>query len=244
MLERLVDKDPTIRGMACSMKNKLDKYWGSINKMNKLLFCAHVLDLRFKLSFIKLAIDRLYPQNLCNEILQSMKNNLSRLFAFYVGLTTSTPNTQSKSSKDFESTNVANISTSCDKGVRLEFKKRKLVSSVHMKNKLEKYLEEAEEDGDNVAFNVLEWWKVNSSKYKILSLLARNVFSIPLSIMASESTFSTRRHILDPYRSSLTAKMVEALICFQNWIRSISLPFDIRVYDDCFQFCQVVEKSI
>ena len=112
------------------------------------------------------------------------------------------------------------------------------------KNEINRYILESDEDMDNHQFNVLDWWRLNSTKYKILSLIARDIFAIPLSTVASESVFSIGGRILDPYRSSLTPKMVEALICSQNWVRSIPLPLDIRVYDKCFDVCQEVEKGI
>jgi hypothetical protein len=36
-------------------------------------------------------------------------------------------------------------------------------------------------------FEILNWKKVNSSKYSILSKLAKDVLAVPLSIVASES---------------------------------------------------------
>ncbi|KAL4337260.1 hypothetical protein AHAS_Ahas12G0092400 [Arachis hypogaea] len=42
---------------------------------------------------------------------------------------------------------------------------------------------------------------------------------------ASESAFSTRGRIIDPYRSSLTPYMVEALVCTQDWV--IDDPFRV-----------------
>ena len=75
-------------------------------------------------------------------------------------------------------------------------------------------------------------------------MIAQDVFAILLPTVTSESAFSTGEQVLDPYRRSLTPKMVEALICSQNWVRSIPLPLDIRVYDECFDVCQEVEKGI
>ncbi|GAU34710.1 hypothetical protein TSUD_29520 [Trifolium subterraneum] len=40
-------------------------------------------------------------------------------------------------------------------------------------------------------FDLLNWWKVNSTKYPILGQMARDILAIPLSTVASESAFST-----------------------------------------------------
>ena len=88
------------------------------------------------------------------------------------------------------------------------------------KTELDRYLMESCEDPTDLEFDILVWWKTNSPKYKILSLIARDVLAIPVSTVASESAFSTGGRILDPFRSSLSPKTVEALICAQNWIRT------------------------
>ena len=69
-------------------------------------------------------------------------------------------------------------------------------------------------------FDVLEWWRQNSVNYPVLSRLAKEVFAIPCFTVASESAFSTGGRVLDQFRSSLTPKMVEAIVCCQNWIVS------------------------
>lgn len=68
-------------------------------------------------------------------------------------------------------------------------------------------------------FDILAWWKVNSVRFPFLSLMARDVLAIPVSTVASESAFSTGGRVLDPFRSSLSPKIVEALICTQDWLR-------------------------
>ena len=60
---------------------------------------------------------------------------------------------------------------------------------------------------------------MNSERFSILSKLARDVLAIPISIVASESAFSTGGRVLDSFRSSLTPKIVEALICTSDWLR-------------------------
>ena len=66
-------------------------------------------------------------------------------------------------------------------------------------------------------YNVLSWWKRSFVKFPILSELARDVFAIQVSYVASESAFSTSGRTLDPFRSCLTPYMIEALVCTQQW---------------------------
>nr|DAD40061.1 TPA_asm: hypothetical protein HUJ06_014384 [Nelumbo nucifera] len=43
---------------------------------------------------------------------------------------------------------------------------------------------------------------------------------VPISTIASKSTFSIGGRVLDAFRSSLTPKVAEALICTRDWTRS------------------------
>ena len=67
--------------------------------------------------------------------------------------------------------------------------------------------------------DILDWWKLNASNYSILSKMARDILTIPIPTVASESAFSTSGRILDPFMSSLSPKSVEALVCSQNWLK-------------------------
>jgi len=42
---------------------------------------------------------------------------------------------------------------------------------------------------------------------------------MPASTIASESAFTTGGHVLDSSRASLSPRMVEPLICAQEWLR-------------------------
>ncbi|KAK3225357.1 hypothetical protein Dsin_005219 [Dipteronia sinensis] len=90
--------------------------------------------------------------------------------------------------------------------------------NVRGRNEVERYLlEPVERKHPN--FDVLTWWNVNSAHYPILALIAKDVFAMPISTVASESAFSGGGRVLDSFRSSLNPKMVECLICTQNWLQ-------------------------
>ena len=46
--------------------------------------------------------------------------------------------------------------------------------------------------------------------------------------MASESSFSIGGRVLDVFRSSLTPKLVQALICCQDWIHKSSFMINVE----------------
>ena len=86
-------------------------------------------------------------------------------------------------------------------------------------------------DVDDRTFDILQWWKANASRFKILSLITRDVLAIPVSTVASESAFSTGGRVLDLFRSQLSPKTVEALICTQQWLCA-SHQIDLHDYMD------------
>ncbi|WOL10538.1 zinc finger BED domain-containing protein DAYSLEEPER-like [Canna indica] len=94
-------------------------------------------------------------------------------------------------------------------------KKRK-----HTRNDLDIYLEEDVLPRTSSS-DILTWWKSNGAKFPILQAIARVILSIPVSTVASESTFSTGGRLVSPQRSSLHPETVEALTCTQNWLSSM-----------------------
>ncbi|KAK1357839.1 hypothetical protein POM88_051095 [Heracleum sosnowskyi] len=88
------------------------------------------------------------------------------------------------------------------------------------KSELEEYLTESIIPPSS-KFDVLAWWKANASKFPILSKMASDVLSIPISTVASESTFSAGSRVIEPHRSCLKPETVEVLLCGADWVREL-----------------------
>jgi len=65
---------------------------------------------------------------------------------------------------------------------------------------------------------VLDWWKVAGVRYPTLRRIAKDIYAIPITTVASESAFSTSGRVLSEDHSRLTSKMIEALMCSQDWL--------------------------
>ncbi|KAL9685269.1 hypothetical protein QQ045_022717 [Rhodiola kirilowii] len=98
-------------------------------------------------------------------------------------------------------------------------KLRKQKDVVEIKDEVDKYFNEPSEDPSNKNFNLLDWWKENASRYPILSKISKDIFVVPASTVASESAFSLGSRVVDPFRATLTPKMVEGLVCLNDWLR-------------------------
>ncbi|CAH1423154.1 unnamed protein product [Lactuca virosa] len=108
-------------------------------------------------------------------------------------------------------------------------------------SELERYLSDNQEPSYEY-FDLLDWWKTNKAKYKILGKIARDVLAVPVSTVASESAFSTRGRLLDSFRSSLSPKTVQALVCTQNWIRGVFNKTAKVCYEDVLKEIEDLEE--
>ncbi|KAK2663025.1 hypothetical protein Ddye_001599 [Dipteronia dyeriana] len=71
-------------------------------------------------------------------------------------------------------------------------------NNVRGRNKVERYLlEPVERKHPN--FDVLTWWNVNSAHYPISVLIAKDVFAMSISTVASKSAFSGGGRVLDSF---------------------------------------------
>ncbi|XP_057756550.1 zinc finger BED domain-containing protein RICESLEEPER 1-like [Arachis stenosperma] len=207
--------------MACSMKTKYHKYWGPVDKFNPLLLVAVVLDPRYKLDYLCWCLEDVYDKEVSTNMTGFVKLTLETLYKFYEKEVVDDKGREDggSSSRDVLDDNTK-VSTGAkgvsENRVNMWKKQKREKANADSKSDVERYLAEDTVEDEN--FDILAWWKVNASKYRVLSLLARDVLGIPVSTVASESCFSTGGRVLDVFRSSLSPLMAEALICTQSWL--------------------------
>jgi hypothetical protein len=215
VLEYAQSPDPLMSSMAVKMKIKYDKYWGDFEKMNRLLFVAVILDPRYKLVAFEFWCRKNLSHVVADSLVETLKGDIISLFDQYAGVRVNVDEVQSRQCRG--STSIESVG---DDPFLDEFHSfRESRNLMNSKSEIDQYyLEDVEKRSPN--FDILNWWKVNSTKFPILSKIARDVLAIPVTTVASESAFSTGGRVLDPFRSSLAPKTVEALVCTQNWLRS------------------------
>jgi len=77
-------------------------------------------------------------------------------------------------------------------------------------------------DSDNVTayeddFDLFLWWRDHKLTYPVLSIMARDIMSVPVSTVSSESCFSLTGRILEERRRRLLPEHVEMLACIKDW---------------------------
>ena len=219
--------DTLLGAMAVSMKRKYDKYWGRIEKLNMLTFIANILDPRYKLEVVNRGFKFVYTSSEAEKMIKLVTNTLAQLYAFYKQQQPSqSSQAQPSQSQSQPSQPVINSTTESFLQGQLQ------LSDDIEEDDLEYYLSDRHEKLDPT-FDILRWWKQNGFKYPIVARMAKDVLAVQMSTVASESAFSTGGRILDSFRSSLSPRMVEALICSKNWYTCESEePVVLRQYMD------------
>ncbi|XP_077247229.1 zinc finger BED domain-containing protein RICESLEEPER 2-like [Tasmannia lanceolata] len=204
--------------MVMKMKEKYDKYWGDVDKMNKIIYIAVVLDPRHKLDFVKFALIAMYGDERGKELGGKVLDAIFEMFNDFNKANINTVNTphdnqvqlgQSSSSGNSQNSQSQEPKQHVRKMMTEMYKKHKIkLGGGDSKSDLDRYLsEDSEEDSDD--FDILEWWKLHGPRFPILLQMARSVLAVPvpISIVASESAFSMGERVLDAFRSSLTPKI-------------------------------------
>ncbi|KAL4566104.1 hypothetical protein LXL04_030214 [Taraxacum kok-saghyz] len=184
------------------------------------------MDPRYKLQYVEFTYKKLYGSSFAVHS-DRLREKLHDLFSEYIteplmsSRTSTIPAAATRDTSKVVHENKDTVLTKSMRDMLKEFKAYESTESVlSQKSQLEMYLDEPRSDiGEDL--DVLSFWKAHQYRYPELALMARDILSIPVSTVASESAFSNGGRVLDQYRSSLDHDIVEALICSKYWLFGI-----------------------
>ncbi|XP_071703230.1 zinc finger BED domain-containing protein RICESLEEPER 2-like [Rutidosis leptorrhynchoides] len=197
-------QDEYISSLSLKMKSKFDDYW---KKCSLSLAVAAILDPRFKMKLVEYYYPQIYGGDApdCVDIVSNCMRALYNGHDVYSTLASNS--------------HVGDGNDTRDRLTGFDRFLHETSQSQNVKSDLDKYLEEPLFPR-NVDFNILNWWKVHSPRYPVLSMMARNILGIPMSKIPMDSVFDSDDRVLDQYRSSLSVDTLEALICTQDWMQN------------------------
>ena len=203
-----------LKKMGTAMMEKFNKYW---EEKNNVMVVATILDPRYKMRYIEWCFGRIFDVDQSGFEIQEVRAELEKLYEEC--------ELQHREKKAAQSKSNASSSLTIDRSCGLpsascEF--QSYLSSTEAnpsKSELLIYLDELNVSLEDKEFDLLNWWKVNSHRFPVVSKMTKKFLTVPATSVSSESTFSTGGRTLDDYRSSLRPSTVEALICASSWIR-------------------------
>ncbi|KAG8487278.1 hypothetical protein CXB51_020584 [Gossypium anomalum] len=202
--------DKFLSSLAAKMKAKFNKYW---SKCSLSLAVAAILDPRFKMKLVEYYYSQIYGSTALERI-KEVSDGLKELFNTYSICSTLMDQGSALplSSLPSSSNDGRDRLKGFDKFLHETSQSQTAISD------LEKYLDEPVFPR-NCNFNILNWWRVHTPRYPILSMMARDVLGTPMSTVSQESAFHTGGRVLDSCRCPLTPETQQALICTQDWLR-------------------------
>uniref|UniRef100_A0ACD5U206 Uncharacterized protein n=1 Tax=Avena sativa TaxID=4498 RepID=A0ACD5U206_AVESA len=197
--------------MIVVMKTKFNKYWYDIY-MN--LAIPVILDPCFKFKYIEFCLKQAFvndPQPRIDRVRKTFRSLFNEYFSQLNN--DNNNNFSQETGQDHSQMITADDDIFGDWDDHLNEHRQDPVTT-----ELDRYLNESpiSRSGE---FDILKWWSANSSTYPTLVAIAHDVLAVSASTVASESAFSMGGRILTDFRSRLSVKSVEALICSQDWYR-------------------------
>ncbi|XP_027090497.1 zinc finger BED domain-containing protein RICESLEEPER 2-like [Coffea arabica] len=226
--KKALDPFEHIRAMVGSMSTKFDKYWG---KSNVLLSLGAILDQRCKMFLINHAFSVIYGEDTAPRFMAKIRDIPYELYNEYIDCHIVSHSEQQQRQV---------VKRRQNEGSSFSSKKQKMTGPAvligkekfHMhvseidrappeKSDLDVYLEESMYACDaNANLDVLGWWKGERLRFPILSRMAADILSVPVTTVASESIFSAGGRVIDDRRVSMSVETVQMLLCGNDWIRS------------------------
>jgi hypothetical protein len=200
-------------GRTMHLDVKFKKYWTNIQG---LMGIATMLDPCFKQIMLLQCFEVLLgtPGMDCEYEVEKVKNSLVDLMLQY---NLEENEGRCGSSAKSATPSVGNLGFLSSFSARIASTKP---ASFRNKSELDRYLDDEMVDIHTAGFDILDWWKVAGTRYPTLRKIARDIFAIPITTVASESAFSTSDRVLSEHRSRLTSQMLESLMRSQDWIQN------------------------
>ncbi|XP_026380873.1 zinc finger BED domain-containing protein RICESLEEPER 2-like isoform X1 [Papaver somniferum] len=207
-----------VRLMADRMQIQFVKFWTVISP---ILAIAVVMDPRRKLSFVDFCYQKLYPETYILEV-KKVRDKMDSLYRQY----SSCKSTEITSSAAANMGSVAEANSTFDVdeiGEDLqEFASFQSLDRLSQMSELDFYIVEPPLPL-NHDLDILHFWKSQEYRYPNLSRMARDILTIPISTVASESAYNSEGRVLDQHCSSLTPEIAEALVTTRDWLYGVSL---------------------
>ncbi|KAL3652170.1 hypothetical protein CASFOL_001851 [Castilleja foliolosa] len=239
------DSNPTLKSVAITMMRKFNKYWGSLESVNPLVFLGQVLNPCYKLQMITINLkalgwDDMKVDGMCKVIkgcLLDLYNEYRKSYSTTIGSTTE----EVELNEDFLIRACGGDENKVEM-MRKLIQERRDQSLSEITNEVDKYFAAPYISLIVGDFDLCSWWKSNTKEFPILSHIAKDILAIPSSTVASENAFSLGRRVVDPFRASLTPKMVEALVCASDWLRAEDINLYKEPTEDMIKFYKEMEE--
>ncbi|XP_025981662.1 zinc finger BED domain-containing protein DAYSLEEPER [Glycine max] len=177
-----------------------------------------IVDPRMKLEALRFYYSKL-DTSTCDEKINNIKEKMYKLFDEYVSVKSSSSTASSSQQPTVEEDFSIEENQEMDDPYNEYINYVSQNVNVNDKSELDLYLAETPlEPKFFPKLDILSYWKDRQERYPNLCRLACEVLSIPITIVASESTFSIGARVLNKYRASLLLSNVQALILTQNGI--------------------------
>ncbi|KAL2930501.1 Zinc finger BED domain-containing protein RICESLEEPER 2 [Bienertia sinuspersici] len=213
-----------IRDMSSVMMENFEKYWSDYSL---LLSIAVMLDPRYKLALVRNRWSHLYVDAKVDARITKVKDAFIELYKFCDSAATST-SSNSVSSR---------VSPQFSMSAMWETFESNNASGSDALTAVDAYLN-APLVPRSPDFDILKYWQSSSSTYSTLARMAKDVLAVPITSVASESSFSMGSRTLTKYRASLLPKNVEAIVTTQNWLfgylREEELNADFEVVSETY----------
>ncbi|CAN1180425.1 Putative AC transposase [Linum perenne] len=188
-----------LKSSAEEMAKKARSY--STQVCNTFTYMTAILDPRIKTELI--------PETLASSssYLEEARTHFARNYS-----SSSSSATMPHFSSGFEDEDGGNVSFAEEIA-----RKRRRANMSSATDELTQYLSEPPAP---IPTDVLEWWKVNGSRYPRLSAMARDFLAVQATSVAPEELFGSRGEEIDKQRFTMPHESTRAVLCIGSWTRN------------------------